>query len=236
MELFKGNKAKTVNLLFQSLLVTYLILLLTEQIWQKSVSLYMNLNYLLIIVIVAGILDVFSEHEEQKDEKAKKRDYIFMAILGILGFIILKFKTADLGWLSWVISAVAGVLIVLLSMLILGNDEEISYEKEKISKIKWKTIVPLILVALVLISAGLGLFTSLGYLESFRIVFGSVYVLFLPGFIISFIFFPKTKEYGSEQESILFFAGCVNCINNHIWSNNIPSSGCKSYSSRNSYS
>ena len=28
-------------------------------------------------------------------------------------------------------------------------------------------------------------------LKSFRIVFGSVYVLFIPGFIISFIFFKK---------------------------------------------
>jgi len=54
--------------------------------------------------------------------------------------------------------------------------------------------------ALVLISLILGFIT--GFLESFRIVFGSVYVLFLPGFIISFIFFPKTKEFDKKGEGI----------------------------------
>ena len=49
-----------------------------------------------------------------------------------------------------------------------------------------------IMGALALISVILGFI--MGFLESFRIVFGSVYVLFLPGFIISFIFFPKTNE------------------------------------------
>ena len=39
----------------------------------------------------------------------------------------------------------------------------------------------------------------MGMLEAFRIVFGSVYVLFLPGFVISYIFFPKTKEFDSEK-------------------------------------
>ena len=52
--------------------------------------------------------------------------------------------------------------------------------------------------ALALVSVILGFIT--GFLESFRIVFGSVYVLFLPGFIISFIFFPKTKEFDSKDK------------------------------------
>jgi uncharacterized membrane protein len=38
-------------------------------------------------------------------------------------------------------------------------------------------------------------FSELSYVSSLRIVFGSIYVLFLPGFIISFIFFPKTKPF-----------------------------------------
>src|SRR3989338_11336996 len=46
----------------------------------------------------------------------------------------------------------------------------------------------------------LAYFTKLSSLESFRIVFGSIYVLFLPGFIISFIFFPKTKKFDDENE------------------------------------
>ena len=50
----------------------------------------------------------------------------------------------------------------------------------------------LVIAILTIISIALGFVT--GFLQSFRIVFGSIYVLFLPGFIISFIFFRKTSE------------------------------------------
>ena len=119
---FKGHTAEIINHLFQALLVSYLLLLLIEQIWTGSVSLYMNLNYLLISVIVIGVLDVFSEHEEPKKEKPKSWDYVFISILGVLGFIIIKFKTGELGGLSWLISIIAGILIILLSILVLEDD------------------------------------------------------------------------------------------------------------------
>ena len=66
--------------------------------------------------------------------------------------------------------------------------------------INWKTGILTTLGILLLISLGIALFTSLSFLEALRIVFGSVYVLFLPGFIISYIFFPKTKEFDSEEK------------------------------------
>ncbi len=121
--IFKGSTALIINYLFQTLLVTYLILLLVEQIWPKSVSIYLNLNYLLVIVILAGILDVFSERPLHIRQKTKPFDYIFIAILGILGFTIIKYKTIDLGWLSWLISIIAGILIILLSILVLEEDD-----------------------------------------------------------------------------------------------------------------
>jgi len=48
--------------------------------------------------------------------------------------------------------------------------------------------VLIICVFLLIISTILGIFVP--FSQTFRIVFGSVYVLFLPGFIITFIFFP----------------------------------------------
>lgn len=62
----------------------------------------------------------------------------------------------------------------------------------------------LVIGALALISAILGFI--MGFLQSFRIVFGSVYVLFLPGFIISFIFFKKTEEIDWLERIALSFA------------------------------
>lgn len=196
----RGKFAETINLLFQSFLITYLILFLIEQVWIGSVSFYLNLNYFLMIIIVLGILHIFSEHKKQKSEKIRVRDYVFISILGILGLIIIKIKTADLGWLSWIISIIAGILIVLLSVLVLGEDELTDEKKlkRKINKLSLKKIIFFVFLVFILISLLLGIFTSLTYLESFRIIFGSIYVLFLPGFIISFIFFPKAKEFYSE--------------------------------------
>ncbi|MBM3234018.1 DUF1616 domain-containing protein [Candidatus Pacearchaeota archaeon] len=58
----------------------------------------------------------------------------------------------------------------------------------------------IVIAVLAVIALGTGIFTSLSLFESFRIVFGSVYVLFLPGFIISYIFFPKTCEFENKEK------------------------------------
>jgi len=124
MKTIKGHNAELVQHLFQTLLVTYLLLLLIEQIYIGFVSTYLNLNYLLIITIVAGILDVFTERKKTKKEKPKRSDYFLIYTLGILGTIIIKFKTTELGYLSWIISIIAGILIILLSHLILEEEDE----------------------------------------------------------------------------------------------------------------
>ena len=95
-------------------------------------------------------------------------------------------------------------MIVLLSILVLEEDEE-KKEKQKPRMIvnlkkQWKKVILIVILSLTLISVVLGLFTSIAWLEAFRIVFGSVYVLLLPGFIISYIFFPKTKEFDSGEK------------------------------------
>lgn len=66
-----------------------------------------------------------------------------------------------------------------------------------------------------ILSAVLGLITIsfifsiwLGVEESFRIVFGSVYVLFLPGFVLSFAFF-KNKEIDAMERGALSFASSI---------------------------
>ena len=189
MEYFKGNTANLVNYTFQSLLVTYLLLLLIEQIQKGFVSTYFNLNYLLIIVIIAGILSVFSEKEKEKESKPTWKDYAYITVLAGAGLVIIKFKTADLGYLSWIISIIAGILIYLLSILILEEDEEEKEEEFYWTKKNKIIVASTIVLALSAITIALSFFMNI--LEAARIVFGSIYVLFIPGFIISFIFFKK---------------------------------------------
>jgi uncharacterized membrane protein len=59
---------------------------------------------------------------------------------------------------------------------------------------KWMVWTIAALAVLEIFTVILGAATDLTYFESFRIVFGSVFVLFLPGFVWSFVFFPLNGD------------------------------------------
>lgn len=65
---------------------------------------------------------------------------------------------------------------------------------------KYIVSISILTIFMILISIAIGIFSSLSYLEGFRIIFGSVYVLFIPGLILTYIFFPKTKEFDSKDK------------------------------------
>lgn len=67
-----------------------------------------------------------------------------------------------------------------------------------INKKSIKIVLGLTLILLI-ISLALVIFANIAVLESLRIVFGSIYVLFIPGFIITYIFFPHTKEFEEKK-------------------------------------
>ena len=68
--------------------------------------------------------------------------------------------------------------------------------KKKRAYINWAAAIIFVMAFISLIIA---MFSMVELLTSFRIVFGSVYVLFLPGFIWTFIFFSKTKKHGDKS-------------------------------------
>ena len=118
----KETVKETINYIFQFLLVIFLLLLLINEFNKIT---FVNLNYMLIAVIVFGVLSVlFPEKKVHEVKKATKKDYIFIYLLGILGVILIFIKTKQLGWLSYVISIVGGILIILLSHLVIDDDEK----------------------------------------------------------------------------------------------------------------
>lgn len=50
------------------------------------------------------------------------------------------------------------------------------------------------IIALLVMSGIIGLIIGIGFISPVRIIFGIIYVLFLPGFLLTFIFFPKNKD------------------------------------------
>jgi len=106
--------------LFPFVLVFYLILFLLENIFPGFVSNVVDLNYFLIPVLVFGLLAAFANKEEERNEKEPTRwDFMLIAGLTALSFVILLYKTANLGWMGFLISLISSSLISLVSLVII---------------------------------------------------------------------------------------------------------------------
>lgn len=127
-----GGAAAVIQELFVILLVTYLLLLLMETLWKESASSYLNLNHLLITVIITGVISVLTRHDAKPmaKEHLGKKGVIFIITIGLVGAIIIWYKTQEIGWLSYLISTVSGSIIVLLLALIWQGEEAGEIEGE----------------------------------------------------------------------------------------------------------
>lgn len=113
--------------IFKISLISYLVFYLIESFKTGFITDYFELNILLIITILTGIFTVlFKKEADEKKEKQiiRPKDYIFIIILGLVAAGIIYYKIKGLGWLSYVISVISGVIIILLSILLLNEPEE----------------------------------------------------------------------------------------------------------------
>lgn len=120
---------ESVNEIFKISLISYLLFYLIDDFKNGFISNYFNLNILLITVIITGVLTVLlkSEKEERENNKIRRRDYIFIIILGVITAGIIYYRIKEIGKLSFAIAIISGVIIILLSILFIGessNKEE----------------------------------------------------------------------------------------------------------------
>lgn len=136
---------KNINVIFSWSLIFYLALLLIGEFqdvkavqkilfFERSpIKWFLNrgMNWLLGWIIITGIISVLIESPEVKEKnkqgaevKIQLKDYLLIFGLGILGAGLIFYKTKGLGWISWVISIISGLLIILLSVIILEEDDE----------------------------------------------------------------------------------------------------------------
>jgi len=109
---------------FQYLLIFYLIILLINEYNDKLLD-FLNMNYILIVTIVLGVITVLTyKPKEEKKQKLRRMDNYFIYLLGIVGTFLVYFKIKDLGWISYLISILSGVLIITLNKLIVKEEDE----------------------------------------------------------------------------------------------------------------
>ncbi|MDI6821515.1 MAG: LytR C-terminal domain-containing protein [Actinomycetota bacterium] len=157
-------------------LATYLILLLLETIKEGFVSFFFNLNILLVIVLVSGVIAALTSREEKEEvrhEVITLKELGFIIGLGILGAILIWYKTAGLGNLSRLLSFISGILIILLSILVLGGEkEEVKIEGFEIVsefvKVNYDYVLTSLLVGGILFTAFFGNISIFGFVIRLR--------------------------------------------------------------------
>jgi hypothetical protein len=115
--------------IFKISLISYLLFYLVENFKAGFISDYFNLNILLIITIISGVLTVGGkkEVEEREVKKIKVKDYVFIIVLGAVAAGLIYYSIKEIGKLAYLISIVSGVIVILISILLLNDsfdDEE----------------------------------------------------------------------------------------------------------------
>ncbi len=111
---------KNLNIAFQIVLITFLGFLLIREFNAEFLK-FIDVNYFLITVVGFGALSILFPYEDKEETVVTEKDYIFCMVLGIIGAIIIFYQTSGIGWISYIISAVSGIFIILLSVFMLDE-------------------------------------------------------------------------------------------------------------------
>ena len=117
--------------IFQYSLCTYLLLLMAEIIKPGLVSFFFNLNILLAVVLVSGLL-MGAAHQQKLDEvlkrntrkKIKVLDVVYLLSVSLGGCAIAYIKLIDFRTLSVIITVVTLFILLFLSYTLLFDFEE----------------------------------------------------------------------------------------------------------------
>lgn len=119
---------------FRTSLLAYLLLLLIEYLAPGSVSHFIPMTTVLVVVLASGVgAALFPEptrNVQAERRKPRFRDYLFVALLSLVGAALIYAKTQNIGRIAIGIAVLSGIIIALLSLLLLfddGEDDESGY-------------------------------------------------------------------------------------------------------------
>jgi len=116
---------------FQTLLFLFLITLLLQQFYPNEINSRININWFMLIVIIFGATSILfpPKKSAKKQSPANWKDFTLIIFLGILGGIIIFLKLKNLKFISYIISVLGALIIVLLSWLVLTEKDDDSFEE-----------------------------------------------------------------------------------------------------------
>ncbi|XOU94782.1 MAG: hypothetical protein ACNFW9_01815 [Candidatus Kerfeldbacteria bacterium] len=114
-----------VNEIFKVSLISYFLFLLIESANPGFVEGYFNLTILIYVVICTGLISLIFKEEDIEivNTKYKVSDWLMIIFIGICAMIFIYFQIEDLGNLSYYISILAGIIIILVSFFLLNDND-----------------------------------------------------------------------------------------------------------------
>ncbi len=153
--------------LFVVALIVYLVGFLLEITFPGFVSNNFNLNWVLGVVLILGLLAALAPEEEESPfvkttGDLRKADYLMFVGMGLIGGVLMFYRS-DLNLLPRILFSVfVAVFITAVSLFLLlaKDEEEIVNEEETVEKTKPVKIKPVsvIVIGLICLFLGLGIF------------------------------------------------------------------------------
>lgn len=100
-----------------------------ENTFHGFVSSTFNPDYLLLVIIISGVLNIFTPENHESLEKEKKPgpgDYVLIFILSLGGAALVYYKTKELGDISWILSIFTVLIILVLGFVLLWPDKHLT--------------------------------------------------------------------------------------------------------------
>lgn len=115
--------------LFKMSLITYLVIYLINVLTNTNIKYYFDLNSLLYIAIITGVLSTFLKTEDVKEfqKNSNKKIVIISGISSIVAAGMIYFRINEIGKLSYLIS-ITVLLIVFIITYNLQIDNKNDYE------------------------------------------------------------------------------------------------------------
>lgn len=127
---YKNNNRQFFNIIidfFQVSLLLYLLLFVFDEFKMGFVSNFINLNWILGIVVISGVLILFFKNKFIQEKSLiinRKVDLFFISLISLVVIFFVYQEIRDLKWLALVISILSGILIWFISYFIIKDEEK----------------------------------------------------------------------------------------------------------------
>ena len=141
--------------IFPSLLGVLLLLLIIEAIFKGSVTSNFDIGYLLISVVILGIVSIFARSRDTDTERklSARTSMIFIACAVLVTVFFTWYVTREIGWVSYVISALGGLVAGFLILIVRGEDIKVPSREtlDKIGRIVESSYIQLSVIFIILV-------------------------------------------------------------------------------------